>query len=160
MLKKEVMLPGMQGMIAGAAVQGNLAGELTDLQETRSHLKICKCCQTPFRPNHPLQEYCSDDCKKTGKRMRALRSYHKNHARKKKEREEKRDGIGYTQNTLPKCSLCESCRHVVPNPTTGAGCSWSRAFIPVNGWEAVKETKGNYESYKVIRCPRFVKGVR
>ena len=56
-----------------------------------------------------------------------------------------------TSDTL--CWLCAkaNCR-----------CSWSRFFIPVDGWEAKKTRVKNgcgddafIESYKVINCPEF-----
>ena len=57
----------------------------------------------------------------------------------------------------PKLStLCWCCAKA----TTG-GCSWSRSFIPVEGWEAtstiIKEGAPRLShSYKVHSCPEFV----
>lgn len=55
-------------------------------------------------------------------------------------------------------SICWDCKKAV------ARCTWSRFFVPVDGWDA-KETKiktFNYEgqpvyidSYKVYKCPEF-----
>lgn len=39
------------------------------------------------------------------------------------------------------------------------GCSWSRSFTPVKGWEAVPThipSNGEYaDSYKIIKCPQY-----
>lgn len=49
-------------------------------------------------------------------------------------------------NVLGLCeNLCWSCGNAVN------GCSWSRSFVPVDGWEA--EEDGT--SYKIRNCPRF-----
>ena len=41
-------------------------------------------------------------------------------------------------------------------------CTWSAAFIPVNGWEAtpvtVKDKEGDIRSYKISKCPEFIFG--
>lgn len=54
-------------------------------------------------------------------------------------------------------SLCWCCAHA-----TDAGCSWSRANIPVYGWEAKKTRINNggrgIVSYRVFRCPEFRRG--
>ena len=40
------------------------------------------------------------------------------------------------------------------------GCSWSRAFIPVKGWDAEKTKIHNdlhyIDSYKIYSCPEYV----
>ena len=33
-------------------------------------------------------------------------------------------------------TLCWYCANAVPNNKTGKGCSWSREFKPVEGWDA------------------------
>lgn len=51
------------------------------------------------------------------------------------------------------CTLCYYCAKA----TTG-GCSWSKKFIPVEGWKA-KPTildGGRTHSFEVFRCPEFV----
>ena len=60
-------------------------------------------------------------------------------------------------------SLCWACKNAVPNPETGAGCSWSERFIPVEGWDAAERNLfGQHDSevisYHVIACPEFVVG--
>lgn len=51
-------------------------------------------------------------------------------------------------------SICINCKNL------GGRCSWSRRYIPVEGWEA-KRVKRKHAfppheyGYKVIRCPQF-----
>lgn len=53
-------------------------------------------------------------------------------------------------------TLCWDCKNAV------AGCSWSKSFIPVVGWEAEKTVIHEYaliggmQSYKVNKCPEFI----
>lgn len=49
-------------------------------------------------------------------------------------------------------TLCWECIHAVPDKDHG--CSWSRDFIPVDGWTA-RKSKGLQASYTVIYCPEF-----
>ncbi len=64
---------------------------------------------------------------------------------------------------IKKATLCWKCKNAVP--TKDAGCSWSRAFQPVEGWTAERKhtAKGNgsaddvYETYCVTACPEFRK---
>ena len=63
-------------------------------------------------------------------------------------------------------TICPDCKNCVPNPDTGAGCSWSMRFEPVEGWEAeptiilgMELPSGGFEeipSYRVDSCPLFV----
>lgn len=64
-------------------------------------------------------------------------------------------------------SICWECKNAVPSEETG--CSWSRDFVPVEGWEAVRRyikafprgvhsTYNFRESYCVKRCPLFARG--
>lgn len=34
------------------------------------------------------------------------------------------------------------------------GCSWSRSFVPVEGWEA-KPSKTHADGYRIVRCPEY-----
>lgn len=59
-------------------------------------------------------------------------------------------------------TICWKCKNAVPTAT--CGCSWSRSFVPVDGWIAekhnVKQSNGRdgvYDTYRVIRCPEFQK---
>ena len=65
----------------------------------------------------------------------------------------------------PHASICWDCINAVPNPETGDGCSWSRSFIPVEGWTAREhklmiygDTADDCMSYQVISCPCFKEG--
>jgi hypothetical protein len=62
-----------------------------------------------------------------------------------------------------KATICWDCKNAVK------GCSWSKDFKPVDGWEAIptkilqKDNRfGRYDktlnSYIVISCPQFVEG--
>ena len=119
--------------------------------------KICKCCGHSFIPTHGSQSYCSPQCKRNAKNAQALLSYHK-----KRENQQRIDEINVeTKNCTKgrrKCTLCLDCKNIVPNPEKNIGCSWSINFVPVDGWEAIKNQKGRYESYKVIQCPNFKRG--
>ena len=52
-------------------------------------------------------------------------------------------------------TLCWDCKNAV------LGCSWSRDFVPVEGWKAVPtKVYGGEErvtdSFNVLECPEFV----
>lgn len=54
-------------------------------------------------------------------------------------------------------TLCWDCRNAV------FGCSWSKHFIPVEGWDATPhmlyardKAHGGVQSYEVHRCPQYV----
>jgi hypothetical protein len=64
-----------------------------------------------------------------------------------------------------KATICWRCLNAVPNKAGTRGCSWSRKFIPVEGWTAEATTiycqhgknPSNYtESYVVRSCPEFI----
>lgn len=71
-------------------------------------------------------------------------------------------------NTL-RVSICWDCKNSVPNEKYG--CSWSRNFEPVKGWNAIEtsmvindysknvKTK-TIKSYCVCSCPKFIKDKR
>ena len=52
--------------------------------------------------------------------------------------------------------LCWDCKKAC------GGCSWSSCFKPVDGWDAeesiVKDNSGDIISYKVKKCPEFIRG--
>lgn len=61
-------------------------------------------------------------------------------------------------------TICWGCKNAVPNKKD-RGCSWSKNFEPVEGWDAercdvnMQHGKKNYvESYIVKRCPLFMQG--
>ena len=57
-------------------------------------------------------------------------------------------------------NLCVSCARICMGDTE-KGCSWSAEFIPVKGWEAtpVYDTAGEFYTYQVNRCPKFIRGM-
>lgn len=71
----------------------------------------------------------------------------------------------YGEKTYEPPSICWKCRNAVP--AGRYGCSWSRSFHPVEGWDAkptlIKNTshrKGlgmtHSNSFRVRKCPRFI----
>lgn len=65
----------------------------------------------------------------------------------------------------PSKTLCWRCANAVPNRAGTRGCSWSRKFIPVEGWEAKEISvnthirvngSNNTQSFIVRSCPEFV----
>ena len=55
-----------------------------------------------------------------------------------------------------KATLCWDCKNAC------GGCSWSRSFVPVKGWDAketsLKSAEGDIKSYFVTMCPEFING--
>ena len=71
----------------------------------------------------------------------------------------------------PSNTLCWDCKHAVPDRDGEKGCSWSRRFIPVDGWVATPTTqilayrgdthhryKQTDSSFIVHECPKFERG--
>lgn len=57
-------------------------------------------------------------------------------------------------------TLCWRCKNAVPDKKKGTGCSWSKSFEPVEGWDAKEVQIKLYEgksctSYIVKKCPMF-----
>ncbi|MCI7428540.1 MAG: hypothetical protein MSS83_05485 [Methanobrevibacter sp.] len=48
-----------------------------------------------------------------------------------------------------KKSLCWSCKNCY------SGCSWSKNFEPVEGWDATPQTFDRYDSFLVRSCPLY-----
>ena len=88
--------------------------------------KTCEICGKDFISFTTGKKYCSKEC-----------SY--------EARERKREGRG---------QLCWRCKKAC------GGCSWSDWLKPVEGWTAtptvVKDFMGDFESYKIKKCPEFV----
>ena len=67
-------------------------------------------------------------------------------------------------------SPCWGCANAVPDPASGAGCSWSADGEPVSGWDAepvfirnvtrANGTDYRYRtpSYRIRRCPAYRPG--
>lgn len=56
----------------------------------------------------------------------------------------------------PVGSLCLMCENAVPSARKG--CSWSRHFEPIDGWDAIQlDFMGGKDiTYCVLRCPQFL----
>ena len=52
---------------------------------------------------------------------------------------------------IKEMTLCWDCANACTD-----GCSWSKSFIPVEGWDAVEMHIGRDPSYLVKECPKFV----
>ena len=57
-------------------------------------------------------------------------------------------------------TLCWSCYYAT---NINGKCSWSRALVPVAGWEAsevkIKDNwRGYFTSFKITKCPIYKKG--
>lgn len=66
-----------------------------------------------------------------------------------------------------RATLCWKCANAVPNREGTRGCSWSKEFKPVEGWDAEKTVlftgywnskRFGTDSYIVKSCPEFVEG--
>ena len=49
--------------------------------------------------------------------------------------------------SIQPCWTCGNCYD---------GCSWARAFVPVNGWKAEKIFKDKDVTYNITYCPEYV----
>ncbi len=93
--------------------------------------KICVVCgKVITKPNRT--KYCSDACLYKAK-LERLEEWQKAHPKRKK-----------------KETLCWTCQNAC------GGCSWSRSFTPVEGWEAKPTKNEQTDSYRVISCPEFI----
>lgn len=69
------------------------------------------------------------------------------------------------RNRTHAISICWFCENAVPNRDGTRGCSWSKAFKPVEGWDAEKTVlftgywnskRFGTDSYIVKSCPEFI----
>lgn len=86
-------------------------------------------------------EYCGKEFKGAEKRKYCTLTCQKNSVHEK-------------QSLDGKASLCWICKNY------NKDCSWSRDFIPVEGWKATRRIRPdtNEVGYKVIECPLFERG--
>ena len=137
--------------------------------------RFCSYCGKKFVPTHGSQKYCTKFCAEEVQREKSRKAY----------RDKKREKTVticqccgkefYGKNKNQKyCSrecagtgekqshICWNCKNSVPNPKTGAGCSWSRKHTPVEGWTAQYDPKKYFgqmiETYFVTACPKFERG--
>lgn len=91
-------------------------------------VKTCEACGKVFFSRSSSRDWCSNDCKKEIAQIRREEEY----------------------------QLCWQCKKAC------GGCSWSKCLIPVVGWTAkptiVKDSTGDFPSYKIKKCPEFIKG--
>ena len=91
-------------------------------------VKKCEYCGKVFFARSERRMYCSAECK---------------HNMAVDRREE------YGQ-------LCWRCAKAC------GGCAWSDSDLPVFGWDAeptiVKDSQGDYTSYRIKKCPEFIYG--
>lgn len=91
------------------------------------YVKICECCGKRFLSKTISKKCCSKVC---AKKLTQIR------------REENGQ-------------LCWKCKNAC------GGCDWSKYFKPVKGWTAqptiVKDSMGDFLSYKITKCPEFIK---
>ena len=52
---------------------------------------------------------------------------------------------------MTKEQLCWTCHNACGD------CSWSSCFQPVEGWTAEKVHRKTYDSYRIEKCPEYVK---
>lgn len=56
-------------------------------------------------------------------------------------------------------TLCEFCANAIPD-AKGHGCSWSRDFVPVDGWIATPVLRPigpkTMQTYCVHECPQLI----
>lgn len=89
---------------------------------------VCKHCGKPFNENFYRRDYCSVECSRRAQLNRRNNSYVK-----KKEQ------------------LCWFCKNAC------GGCSWSRSFVPIAGWEAYALERDNGTiGYRIRKCPEFI----
>lgn len=141
--------------------------------------KICEVCGEPFESNYPRAKYCSEKCNKIGNARKSSEWYwtHKLRnasANKKicpvcgavvtkkgqakycsakcayKAELERQKAKRKTTTKRKKDTLCWTCQNY------SGGCSWSRSFTPVEGWEARPTKNEQTDSYHVISCPEFI----
>ena len=91
-------------------------------------VKFCNVCGKVFFTRSMSKAECSDDCKRKAIELR-------------------REESG---------QLCWRCKNAC------GGCSWSRNKTPIKNWDAephiVKDKEGDIRSYKIRKCPEFIRG--
>lgn len=101
------------------------------------YVRECKnqLCKKIFKTYQKNQVYCCPSCRCSNYENAAQ------HSRR-----------GYFKQ------LCENCQKAI------GGCSWSICLVPVDGWKAkkitIKDTTGNFTSYRITYCPEFIQDRR
>ena len=105
------------------------------IKATGGVFEQCLWCGKQYRSSIRRQRpFCSSTCKELERQ---------NREKKKRERYRKQSSQ----------QPCWTCKNYVD------GCSWSREFKPVHGWDAkkVKREEGNV-GYKILYCPEYEEG--
>ena len=101
-------------------------------------IKTCKRCGRRFEVKGRNQKYCSNSCRELA------------YVQKQTHKAKRNVRIGKDEQP---CWYCAKA--------TG-GCSWSRSFKPVDGWDAtlrvIRMQDRSMDSYCVNSCPEFVRG--
>lgn len=92
------------------------------------YVQFCEHCGKRFITKSKLKKYCTKECVQ-------------------RVAEIKKEKSGQP------CYVCKNAC---------GGCAWSRSFIPVKGWDAtpttIKDSEGDFSSYKIHKCPEFIRG--
>ncbi len=92
------------------------------------NVKNCEFCGKIFFTKSNQKKYCCKTCAREAAKRRQMENE----------------------------QLCCSCENAY------CRCSWTRYLIPVDGWTAertiVKDSGGDFSSYKIKKCPKFIRG--
>lgn len=118
-------------------------------------LRTCPVCGKVL-DNKLRRKWCSDECKykkKTYKKecVHCGRVFSTDNQRRLYCSSECRQEA--SEMSSGKKSICWTCQNFA------GGCSWSRYFIPIEGWEAkpIKKSGTYLPSYIVKQCPEYIK---
>lgn len=140
--------------------------------------KICEVCGKPFESNYPKALYCSTECRTKGESWKNQERYRKRNGKPLTDDYKKPKICSVCGKVITKSKRTKYCSKVCANKANQAcleeqrkkrqkrrilslcwdcqnacgGCSWSRCFEPVAGWEA----KPSEDSFFVINCPQFI----
>lgn len=116
--------------------------------------RTCPVCGKIFETK-TCRKYCSEECFKRReviKRQCALcgRVFYGDKKKRYCSTECRQDTLNMASG---KKSICWTCQNFAGN------CTWSRYFIPVEGWEAkpIKKVGTYLPSYIVKQCPEYIK---
>ena len=103
----------------------------------------CKYCGKEFTTTKMAQKFCSDICRYTLEQQNRC----------------EKAGYEYMKKQSMSDQPCWDCKKYVN------GCSWSRSFIPIEGWKAEKRIlttarkfEPKIETYRILYCPEFERG--
>jgi predicted nucleic acid-binding Zn ribbon protein len=138
--------------------------------------KICEVCGKPFESNYPKALYCSTECRTKGESWKNQERYRKRNGKPLTDDYKKPKICSVCGKVITKGNRTKYCSKTCANKAkfqnapskkvlrkknetlcwtcqnACGGCSWSRSFEPVEGWEA----KPSADSFFVINCPQFI----